>query len=208
MNNSAPFVVIPHLIVGLGNPGSNYERTRHNVGFRVVDALARRWGINFTEKKSFQAQLGEGYAPNRSKIYLLKPLTYMNSSGQSVRAVLDWFKLSPKSVLVIYDDIDLPMGKIRIRLSGSSGGQKGMKSVITHLGSEEIPRIRVGIGVPIGNKTGDRDTPSYVLGEFTKQEQPVVEAMIHQAAIATECSLTEGIEKTMGRYNNSTVTPH
>lgn len=130
-----PALVIPQLIVGLGNPEPKYDQTRHNIGFAAVDALARSWQIALSENRKFQGVFGEGRGPKADKIRLLKPLTYMNRSGQAIRAVTDWYKLPPESVLVIYDDMDLPLGKIRLRLSGSAGGHNGMKSAIAHLSS-------------------------------------------------------------------------
>ncbi|HBW87852.1 MAG TPA: aminoacyl-tRNA hydrolase, partial [Cyanobacteria bacterium UBA11149] len=121
-------LVIPQLIVGLGNPGTKYDKTRHNIGFEVVDALAGRAQISWSENRKFQAFLGEGMSQTRGKLRLLKPLTYMNNSGQAIRAAIDWFKLPPESVLIVYDDLDLPLGRLRMRLSGSAGGHNGMKS--------------------------------------------------------------------------------
>ena len=156
-------LIIPQLIVGLGNPGIKFAQTRHNVGFDVLDSLAKRWQIGFSDRKQFQGIAGEGFGSNNAKIRLLKPQTFMNLSGQSVRSMLDWFKLSPESVLVVYDDLDLPLGKIRLRLSGSAGGHNGMKSIISHLGTQNFPRVRIGIG----KSTGEKDTISHVLGKFS-----------------------------------------
>ncbi|HEY9645544.1 MAG TPA: aminoacyl-tRNA hydrolase, partial [Chroococcidiopsis sp.] len=157
MTSSPQELVIPTLIVGLGNPGAKYDQTRHNIGFDVVDALARRWQIGLTENRKFQGIFGEGFAPNRDKIRLLKPQTYMNLSGQSIRAVVDWFKLSPEAVLIVYDDMDLPLGKLRMRLSGSAGGHNGMKSAIAHLGTQDFPRLRIGIGSPKLTSDSNKD---------------------------------------------------
>lgn len=143
-----PALVIPQLIVGLGNPEPKYDQTRHNIGFAAVDALARAWNISLAENRKFQGQYGEGTAPGGVKIRLLKPLTYMNRSGQAIQAVTSWYKLSGESVLVIYDDLDLPLGKTRLRLSGSAGGHNGMKSAIAHLSTQNFPRLRIGIGKP------------------------------------------------------------
>jgi peptidyl-tRNA hydrolase, PTH1 family len=143
-------LIIPQLIVGLGNPGTKYAQTRHNVGFDVLDTLAKRCQISLSERKQFQGIYGEGISSNNTKIRLLKPQTFMNLSGQSVRSTIDWFKLSPASVLVVYDDLDLPLGKIRLRLSGSAGGHNGMKSIISHLGTQNFPRVRIGIGKSLG----------------------------------------------------------
>ncbi|PMB08103.1 aminoacyl-tRNA hydrolase, partial [Fischerella thermalis CCMEE 5282] len=125
-------LVIPQLIVGLGNPEPKYDQTRHNIGFAALDVLSRSWQIPLAENRKFQGEYGEGIAPTNDKIRLLKPLTYMNRSGQAIQAVTNWYKLPPESVLVIYDDMDLPLGKTRLRLSGSAGGHNGMKSAIAH----------------------------------------------------------------------------
>jgi PTH1 family peptidyl-tRNA hydrolase len=143
-------MVIPQLIVGLGNPEPKYDKTRHNVGFAAVDALSRSWKIPLAENRKFQGEYGEGIAATGDKIRLLKPLTYMNRSGQAMQGVTSWYKLEPELVLVIYDDMDLPLGKTRLRLSGSAGGHNGMKSAIAHLGTQNFPRLRIGIGKPKG----------------------------------------------------------
>jgi peptidyl-tRNA hydrolase, PTH1 family len=191
-------IVIPQLIVGLGNPGAKYDRTRHNVGFDLVDRLAQRWQVSMTNQKKFQGIAGEGLA-GRQKIRLLKPQTFMNLSGQSVRALLDWYKLNPTEVLVLYDDLDLPLGKMRMRLSGSAGGHNGMKSLIGHLGTSEFPRLRIGIG-----KSND-ETISHVLGKFMLAEATVVSEVLDLAADAVEWSLREGVEKAMSKYNGRSV---
>ena len=168
---AARALVIPQLIVGLGNPESKYDQTRHNIGFAAVDALARSWQISLSENRKFQGAFGEGRGPQGDKVRLLKPLTYMNRSGQPIRAVTDWFKVPPESVLVIYDDMDLPLGKIRLRLSGSAGGHNGMKSAIAHLSTQNFPRLRIGIGRPQGTIIGDDPAAvSHVLGRFSQDE--------------------------------------
>jgi peptidyl-tRNA hydrolase, PTH1 family len=194
-------LVIPQLIVGLGNPGVKYAQTRHNIGFDLVDSLAKRWQISLTDRKQFQGIYGEGFASNNSKIRLLKPQTFMNLSGQSVRATIDWFKLPPESVLVVYDDLDLPLGKIRLRLSGSAGGHNGMKSLISHLGTQKFPRVRIGIG----KSTGDKDTISHVLGKFAPNEHPIVDEVIYLGNDAIEMSLKQGVEKAMSLYNSRSI---
>lgn len=191
-------VITPQLIVGLGNPGAKYDRTRHNVGFDLVDRLAQRWQVSMADQKKFQGIAGEGFV-GRQKIRLLKPQTFMNLSGQSVRALLDWYKLNPTEVLVLYDDLDLPLGKMRMRLSGSAGGHNGMKSLISHLGTNEFPRLRVGIG-----KSND-ETISHVLGKFMPVEAAVVSEILDLAADAVEWSLREGVEKAMSKYNGRSV---
>ena len=194
-------LIIPELIVGLGNPEPKYERTRHNIGFDAVDTLARAWQMSWKENKRFQGLFCEGVSPYGNKIRLLKPLTYMNRSGQAVRAVTDWYKVSPQSVLVVYDDMDLPVGRLRIRLSGSAGGHNGMKSIISHLGSQKFPRLRIGIG----KSDRKKQTISHVLGKFTKEETVVMEEVLYLSVKAVECSLKEGVEKAMSLYNSKVV---
>jgi PTH1 family peptidyl-tRNA hydrolase len=194
-------LVIPELIVGLGNPESKYDRTRHNIGFEAVDLLARSWHLSWQPNGRFHGLFAEGIVPGGKKIRLLKPLTFMNRSGQSVRAVTDWYKLSSESVLVIYDDMDLPLGRLRLRLSGSAGGHNGMKSIISHLGSQNFPRLRLGIG----KSNGKIETVSHVLGRFSPQEAPIVSEVLDLTVKVVETSLNEGIAKAMSLYNNRTV---
>ena len=194
-------LVIPQLIVGLGNPGNKYAQTRHNVGFDLVDFLAARWRISLSNSKQFQGIYGEGNGGHNAKIRLLKPQTFMNLSGQSVRAAVDWFKLPPESVLIVYDDLDLPLGKIRLRLSGSAGGHNGMKSIISHLGTQNFPRVRIGIG----KSSGEKDTISHVLGKFAQSEVPIVGDVIYLVNDAIELGLKQGIEKSMSLYNSKTI---
>jgi peptidyl-tRNA hydrolase, PTH1 family len=198
MADSEVIEVFPRLIVGLGNPGAKYDRTRHNIGFDLIDKLAKRWQIPVSDQKRFQGLVGEGWV-NRQKIVLLKPQTFMNLSGQSVRSVLDWYKLAPTEVLVLYDDLDLPLGKLRIRLSGSAGGHNGMKSIISHLGTPTFPRLRMGIG-----KSQD-ETISHVLGKFSVAESAIVADVLQLSADAVELSLGSGVEKAMNKYNNRSV---
>jgi peptidyl-tRNA hydrolase, PTH1 family len=202
-------LVIPQLIVGLGNPGTKYAQTRHNVGFDVLDILAKRWQISLNDspgerlrqRKQFQGIYGEGFGSNNAKVRLLKPQTFMNLSGQSVRSTIDWFKLSPESVLVVYDDLDLPLGKIRLRLSGSAGGHNGMKSIISHLGTQNFPRVRVGIG----KSSGDKDTIAHVLGKFSAIETSVVGEVINLVNDSIELSLKKGVEQAMSLYNSRSI---
>lgn len=196
--------VIPQVIVGLGNPGAKYDRTRHNIGFEVVDLLAKWWQISLSEQKKYQGLFGEGLGVNNAKVRLLKPQTYMNNSGQSIRAVLNWYKLPPESVLIIYDDMDLPVGKLRMRLSGSAGGHNGMKSAIAHLGTQNFPRLRLGIG-SAKNADIDKDTISHVLGKFAPSEAAIVADVIKLSAEMVEYSLKQGVEKAMSLYNNRTI---
>lgn len=204
-DTSIPKLIIPQLIVGLGNPGAKYDRTRHNIGFEVVDALARSWQIGLSEHRKFHGIYGEGIVTGGTKIRLLKPQTYMNNSGQAIRAVTDWYKLPPESVLVVYDDMDLPIGKLRLRVSGSAGGHNGMKSTIAHLGTQTFPRLRVGIG-SAKDVHPDKDTVSHVLGQFSAQETKLMAEVVELALSAIELSLKQGVEKAMSLYNNRTVT--
>ena len=198
-------IVIPQLIVGLGNPEPKYDRTRHNIGFAAIDAIARAWQINLTENRKYFGEFGEGQK-HLTKIRLLKPLTYMNRSGQSIRAVTDWFKLPPTSVLIIYDDMDLPLGKLRLRLSGSAGGHNGMKSAISHLGNQNFPRLRIGIGKPQNAVAGEEaNTISYVLGQFNAQESVMVTEILSLVVDCVELSLKQGVEQAMNRYNNRSI---
>lgn len=198
-------LVIPRLIVGLGNPGAKYAGTRHNIGFEVLDQLAKRWQIPLKEDRRFQGEYGDGVAANRIKISLLKPLTYMNRSGQSMRAVVDWFKIAPESVIVIYDDMDLPVGKLRLRLAGSAGGHNGMKSAIAHLGTQQFPRLRVGIGRTGPPGDADGAVVSHVLGRFSPSERSCMDSVVDLAIKAIELSLEEGVEKAMSLYNGREV---
>ncbi len=204
------------LIVGLGNPGAEYDRTRHNIGFMAVDRLATSWSISLGKEKRFYGIFGEGRLSSRlasnGKIRLLKPTTYMNLSGQSVRACADWFKCSPENILVVYDDMDLPLGKLRLRLSGSAGGHNGMKSIISHLGTQNFPRLRLGIG-----RGGDKDeramiatkdnqnVTSHVLGGFTASENKILTELFNLTESAVTSILAEGLEKTMSLYNSRGV---
>jgi PTH1 family peptidyl-tRNA hydrolase len=194
-------LVIPQLIVGLGNPEPKYDRTRHNIGFEVIDELARVWGIPLVLNKRFNGLVGEGRSPV-GKVRLLKPLTYMNRSGQAIRAALDWYKLPPESVLTVYDDMDLPLGRLRLRLAGSAGGHNGIKSTIAHLGTQEFPRLRLGIGRP---RAIAGESISHVLGKFAPEEQPVVQRVLGLSVAAIELGLRDGVSKAMSLYNNQDV---
>ena len=199
-------LVIPQLIVGLGNPEPKYDRTRHNIGFNAVDALAKSWQISLSENRKFQGIFGEGNRPRGQKIRLLKPLTYMNLSGQAIRAAADWYKIPAESVLIVYDDMDLPIGKLRIRLAGSAGGHNGMKSTISHLGTDKIPRLRIGIGKPQNDAAkNEKDTISFVLGKFSSEESQLVEKVLKLVVEAVELSLHQGVEKAMSLYNSRTI---
>lgn len=186
-----------YLIVGLGNPGREYERTRHNIGFRCVDALAAANGMAFTKRgaKSFTA---EGTIAEK-KVILVKPITYMNLSGEAVRPLMDFYKLPPSHLMVIMDDMDIPLGTIRIREKGSAGGQKGLKSIMEHLGTPDVPRIRFGIGRPPGRM----EPSAYVLQPFGKDEEIFVVEGVDRVGKAIRTWLTDGINLMMTRHNGT-----
>jgi len=181
------------LIVGLGNPGSQYEDTRHNIGFKVVDNIAKEYNIEVNRQK-FKGIYGEGFI-NGEKVILLKPTTYMNLSGESIREVVDFYKLSNEDVLVIYDDISLDVGRLRIRDKGSAGGHNGIKSIIAHLGTDVFSRIKVGVGQP------NVDLVNYVLGKFTKEEMEVLSESIEASTKATKEIISDDIKTAMNKFN-------
>ncbi len=200
MNNEKN-IIIPKLLIGLGNPETKYDHTRHNIGFEVVDYLANQWGFSWQKSTKFKALFTEGIAPNRQKIRLVKPLTYMNNSGQSVQAILNWYKLAAEDILVIYDDMDLPFGRLRLRLSGSAGGHNGMKSIISHVGGPKFPRFRLGIG-----KSGGKSaTIGHVLGQFSSSEKKVIGELMTLTEDAITSCLKDGVEKAMSLYNQKSI---
>ena len=181
------------LIVGLGNPGKKYEKTRHNMGFMVVDKLADISRID-VDKEIFEGLLGRGVIFDED-VMLFKPTTFMNLSGNAVRKIVDYFKIDIDDVVIVYDDMALEPGRIRLRLNGSSGGQKGMESVIQCLGTEEIKRIRVGIGEPEDNAI------DYVLTRPTKDEQLLIDVAIDNAVEALKETIKNSFERAMNKYN-------
>ena len=183
-----------YAIIGLGNPDKKYEKTRHNVGFDVIDELAGQMGIDVKTKRH-KALCGVGHIGSE-KVILVKPQTYMNLSGESVRMALDYYKEPPENLIVIYDDIDIPTGSIRIRKKGSAGTHNGMRNILYQIQSEDFPRIRVGIGS--GKKD---DLISYVIGGVTKGEKELLEDSLTRAADAAACIVEKGIEKAMNEYN-------
>jgi len=183
------------LVVGLGNPGRKYEGTRHNVGFEVLELLANRNGAD-SSKSKFNGQLAEVRC-GTEKLVLLWPQTFMNNSGNSVRAAFDFFKLALEDVLIICDDFNLPLGKIRFRGKGTAGGQNGLADVIRKLSSEEVPRLRFGIGAP---REG-ADIPAYVLSSFSKRDRPEVDLCVHRSADAVEAWAQQGLTTAMNQYN-------
>ncbi len=184
------------LVIGLGNPGPEYERTRHNVGFRVVDKLAAKLGWKWTERRG-RAILASGTIGSE-KVVLAKPITYMNLSGGAVGELVRWYKIQPEDVLVIFDDLDLPVGKIRLRARGSAAGHNGLDDIIRHLHTNAFPRLRVGIGHPTNSRMNGRD---YVLGIPTSDERILLEAGEDRAVEAIQLAITQGIGTTMNLVN-------
>lgn len=182
-----------YIIVGLGNPGSKYENTRHNMGFKAIDAMASEFGIDVNRAK-FKGLIGEGRI-GIEKVILLKPQTYMNLSGQSVREIMNFYKIPEENLIVIYDDFDLPIGSIRVRKSGGPGTHNGMKSVIQELGSRKFPRVRVGIG------SSDGSTIQFVIGKVGKDEQQILNEAAEAAASAATDIIRIGIENAMNIHN-------
>lgn len=184
------------LIVGLGNPGEQYAKNRHNVGFQSVKFLADRHRLDFSEKQH-KARIATGMIHGQ-RVVLAKPFTFMNDSGQSVSALVRWYKIDPASeLLVIYDDLDMPFESLRLRANGSAGGQNGMKSIIQQLGTQNFPRLRVGIGRP----PAGWDTKDYVLGNWNREQSEKLPALYARVADAVETFLTDGLTLAMTRFN-------
>jgi PTH1 family peptidyl-tRNA hydrolase len=189
------------LIVGLGNPGKTYAHNRHNVGFQCLNYFARLHSIRFWHRQC-HARVGAGKISGE-KLLLARPGTFMNLSGKSVACLVRKHKIPLSDLLVIYDDLDLPLGKIRLRQGGSSGGHKGMNSIISALGSEDFPRIRVGIGRPDGEKqsTSEDAIVRYVLSDFSRQEEAMIKPVLTTVAEAIDCFLTRGVTAAMNKFN-------
>ena len=185
----------PFLIVGLGNPGKQYAVNRHNVGFMVLSRLAEKLGEPFSRVESRALLAKANYQGIR--LVLAKPQTYMNGSGSAVRSLLRFYKIPPQQLLVVYDDVDLPLETLRLRAEGGSGGQKGMQSIIEQLGSESFPRLRVGIGRPPGRM----EAADYVLQDFSRSEQEFLDLTLSRAVDAILTFITDGFEKAMNLYN-------
>lgn len=183
------------IIAGLGNPGDRFAGTRHNVGFSTIVYLGDKYDIRFTEKKH-KAVFGKGIIEGE-KVILAMPQTYMNSSGESVRELVDYYKCGLEDIIIIYDDIDLPLGKIRIRERGSAGGHNGMKDIVSHLGSQDFVRVRVGVG----KKPDNMDLVDYVLSRFSKDELPLIRIGCEQACDAVSVILRDGAAAAMNLYN-------
>jgi PTH1 family peptidyl-tRNA hydrolase len=188
-----------YCLVGLGNPGSQYKLTRHNAGFLVIDKIAEQntMGVN---KKGFNSLYGEAILGD-CKVLLVKPQTYMNLSGEAVYQVIDYYKIAVDKILIIYDDLDLPLGAIRVRLSGSSGGHKGLGSIINTLGTDKLPRLKIGIGRP----ANDLSIIDYVLTPFSKEEQQIIKPCIIRGAEAATCFVIEGSQYVMNHFNQKSA---
>lgn len=185
-----------YIIVGLGNPDRKYAATRHNIGFDAVTRICDEYNISLSTKEH-KAVCGKGYIDGE-KVLVAKPQTYMNLSGESVRALVDFYKINPEEeLIVIYDDINLDVGRLRIRAKGSAGGHNGIKSIIAHLGTQEFSRIRVGVG----NKPDGWDLADYVLGRFSKEEEPEIRKALGDAADACRIIINDGVQAAMNEYN-------
>ncbi|MDQ6861210.1 MAG: aminoacyl-tRNA hydrolase [Verrucomicrobiota bacterium] len=179
------------LVAGLGNPGSEYEHTRHNVGFMVLDRLAADAGVQWQREQKWGA-----YFAKANNTLLVKPMTFMNRSGGPLSAVAQFYKIEPAEMLVVFDDLDLPLGRLRIRLGGGTGGHNGIDSIVVTLGTDQIPRLRIGIGgAPDGGGV------DYVLGRFFEEEMPVVGKAVARAAEAVKCAIDKGILSAMNTFN-------
>ena len=185
-----------YLIVGLGNPGADYARTRHNAGFLVADRLAERWRAGWTYEKKFNARLASAQRNGR-RVLLCEPQTYMNSSGEAVGAVAAFYRVPLNALLVVVDDADLPLGELRLRPGGSSGGHHGLESVERHLGTREYARLRIGIG----RQSGEREITGYVLGRFGSTEAALADRVLSVATEQAESWLEAGIQKAMSQFN-------
>ncbi len=185
-----------HLIVGLGNPGGEYAKTRHNAGFMLADLLAEHWRVGWSAAKKFQARVAKAERGGRGVI-LCEPQTFMNASGESVSAVMKFYQLPLKNLVVAMDDADLPLGEIRLRPGGSSGGHHGLESIEQHLGTREFARLRVGIG----RQSGAREITGHVLGRLSAGELTVMGKVLGRAADQLECWLAHGLQKAMSQFN-------
>jgi len=191
------------LVVGLGNPGRKYENTRHNAGFMLVELLARRAGSDWQDDKRSKSRVAKVSLGGRRAI-LCQPQTYMNCSGESVRALADYYRIPPEDVLVVVDDADIPLGTVRMRPGGGSGGHNGLKSVEAHLGGKKFARQRIGIG----RRGNSREIIGHVLGTFAEEEKEILELALARAADQAECWLVAGIERAMNEHNGAIDAPN
>lgn len=200
--DSSPFGILERenmvkMIVGLGNPGSKYEKTKHNIGFMAVDKIVNNLDVTFTEDKNFKAQIGSTFI-NHEKVYFVKPTTFMNNSGIAVKALLTYYNISVEDLIVIYDDLDMEVGKLRLRSKGSAGGHNGIKSIIVHIGTQEFNRIKVGIGRPLKGMT----VINHVMGQFNTEDNIVISLTLDRVVNAVNFYLQENdFEKTMQKFN-------
>lgn len=187
-----------YLIVGLGNPGREYVNTRHNIGFEAIDVLCGKYGVTLNKTK-FRADCGEGFIAGEKAIFI-KPQTYMNLSGESVREFAEFYKADIDHIIVLFDDVALPVGRLRVRPKGSAGGHNGIKNIIYQLGSEEFARVRIGIGAP---SHPDFPMADYVLGRFSKDEIELLIPAVKRAADAVETIITDGVGAAMNMFNSA-----
>jgi PTH1 family peptidyl-tRNA hydrolase len=187
------------LIVGLGNPGRDYARTRHNAGFLLLDTLAEAWRVEWAARRKFNARVARADRGDR-RIFLCEPETYMNASGEAVSALMKFYKVSPPHLLVAVDDADLPLGTLRLRPDGSSGGHHGLESVERHLGTRAYARLRIGIGRRAADQ---REITDWVLAAFRKEEAPVLEKVLQTGCEQIECWLSAGVREAMNRFNGA-----
>ena len=189
------------LVVGLGNPGEKYAGTRHNVGFMALEQLAKRQSSSFKQQSKLHGLLAE-VGQGAERLRLLMPQTYMNESGRSIRSALDWFGFEPAQMVILVDDMDLPLGRLRLRLSGGAGGHNGLRSTIAHLGGQEFPRLRIGIGAPALNPVERKQrTVGHVLGRFAAAEQPVLDEVIDEVLSGLDLIQRLGFERAGNRLN-------
>lgn len=189
------------LVIGLGNPGPKYAGTRHNVGFMALERLAAAAGSGFRNQARLQGLLAE-VGSGEQRLRLLMPQTFMNESGRAIRSALDWFGLQPQELLVVVDDMDLPLGKLRLRASGSAGGHNGLRSTISHLGTQEFPRLRIGIGAPADNPVERKArTIGHVLGRFSPDEQPLLAQVLAEVEAGIGLIQRQGLSRAANRIN-------
>ena len=189
------------LVIGLGNPGPKYAGTRHNVGFMALERLAAAAGSGFRNQARLQGLLAE-VGSGEQRLRLLMPQTFMNESGRAIRSALDWFGLQPQELLVVVDDMDLPLGKLRLRASGSAGGHNGLRSTISHLGTQEFPRLRIGIGAPADNPIERKArTIGHVLGRFSPDEQPLLTQVLAEVEAGIGLIQRQGLSRAANRIN-------
>ncbi len=200
--HSSPFGILERenmvkMIVGLGNPGSKYEKTKHNIGFMAIDNIVKNLDVTFTDDKNFKAQIGSTFI-NHEKVYFVKPTTFMNNSGIAVKALLTYYNIDITDLIVIYDDLDMEVSKLRLRSKGSAGGHNGIKSIITHIGTQEFNRIKVGIGRPLKGMT----VINHVMGQFNTEDNIAISLTLDRVVNAVKFYLQENdFEKTMQKFN-------